>query len=130
MAAHFHQTAPFEEAKIVASIYETRTDLFENNQKLYLAAYKKGWLDEICQHMPPSRKKNKFVVGMLNPNTALARIFDYSTYSDFSLNNSSACMALRRFGVDTFELFENRDSADYLKMIIKKLANESLLNFT
>lgn len=119
-----------EEARLVASIYDTRGKFYNNNKKCYHSAYHKGWLNDICSHMKPSRKKNKFVFGVLNPNTALAKIFDYNCHYDFSRDNAGAYDALRRYGVDTLELFDNRDNAEYLKMVIKKLADDSLVRLT
>lgn len=119
-----------EEAKLVASIYTSRGQLYTQNPKLYSSAYAKNWLNEICAHMTPSRKKNKFTYGVLNPNTALAKIFDYKTHHEFAIANQGAYDALRRFGVDTLELFDNRDNAEYLKETIKKLASESVERLT
>jgi len=118
-----------EEATLVASIYNTRGQLYDENQKCYMSAYQKGWLNQICAHMKPSRKVNKFTYGVLNPNTALAKIFDYATHYEFTRANQGAYDALRRFGVDTLELFDNRDSAEYLKNTIKKLATDAVERF-
>lgn len=52
--------------------------------------------------------------------------WDVSCDVDFRTKDSSAYTVLRRFGVDTLELFENLDSAEYLKGIIKKLANDAI----
>ncbi len=118
-----------QEATLVASIYNSRGELYNENQKCYLSAYQKGWLDQICAHMVPSRKVNKFTYGVLNPNAALAKLFDYETHVEFTRDNQSAYDALRRFGVDTVELFDNRDDAKYLQMVIKKLAAEAVQRF-
>ena len=118
-----------EEARLVASLYTSRGEFFNKNKKLYSTAYSHNWLDDICTGMKPSRKKNKFVYGVLNPNKALARIFDYETLADFAKNQQGAIGVLRRFGVNAQELFENRDSAEYLKNVIRTLASDAVENF-
>lgn len=117
-----------EEALLVAKLYQTRGELYEKNPKLYSSAYAKNWMDQICAHMKPSNKKHKYVYGILNPNAALAKIFDYPTHFDFCKANQGAYNALRKFGVDTIELFENRDDATYLKNTIRQLADVTVHN--
>jgi len=118
-----------QEAILVASIYSSRGELYNKNQALYTSAYCKGWLNDICAHMKPSRKKNKYTYGVLNPNTAMAKIFDSNSHYDFAKQNPGAYEAMRRFGIDTIELFENRNDAAYLQSVIKKLAEESAERF-
>jgi hypothetical protein len=118
-----------EEARLVASLYTSRGEFFNKNKRLYSTAYANNWLDDICKGMKPSRKKNKFVFGVLNPNKALARIFDYDNFADFVKNQMGAVGVLRRFGVNASELFENRDSAEYLKNVIRTLADDVVENF-
>lgn len=114
-----------EEARLVASTYDSRGKFYNYNRNAYSAVYQKGWLNDVCAHMKLSNKKNKYVFGVLNPNAALAKIFDYKCHLDFCKGNQGAYDALRRFGVDTLELFDNRDSAEYLRMIIVKLADDA-----
>lgn len=115
-----------EEATLVASIYNTRVEFYKNSKKCYSSAYRKGWMDQICKHMKPSRKVNKFVYGVLNPSTALAKVFDYKTHLEFCKANEGAYNALRRFGVNTVELFEHLDDAEYLKNVIRKLSADAV----
>ena len=116
-----------EEARLVASIYESRGEMYNKNPKLYISAYSKGWLDLICTHMKPSRKKNKVVYGVVNPNKALSDMFGCKNYHDFLQGTSG--QALRRYGIDTLELFENRDDFNYIKGVIKQLADDAALKF-
>lgn len=116
-----------EEARLIASLYLNRGDMYKNSKTLYACAYQKGWLKDICGHMSPSRKKNKYIFGVLNPIIAIANIFDSETHLDFCKANPSAYNALRRYGVDTLELFENRDNIEYIKKFIKNLADEAAI---
>ena len=40
----------------IAKKYRTKSDLKRNNNGVYCAAYKNGWLDEICSHMEPGKR--------------------------------------------------------------------------
>lgn len=115
-----------EEAKLVASLYSTRGEMYNKNNKLYTSSYHKRWLDIICAHMKPSRKKNKFVFSALNPTRALANFFECSSHYNFATQNQAAYQALRRYGIDTVELFENRDDINYIKKVLKLIAENNL----
>jgi hypothetical protein len=114
-----------EEAQAISKLYGTRGEFYAQNRKLYMMAYQKGWLNQICGHMKPSRKKNKFVTSQLNPNAALAKLFTARSHNEF-VRKSGAYSALTRYGVDTVELFDNRDDATYIKEVIIKLAEEHI----
>jgi hypothetical protein len=110
-----------EEARLIASLCDSRGELYTEYNSTYMTAYNRGWLDDICKGMKPSRKKNKFIFGVLSPNAALSKIFDYKSHSDFTRDNHRAYDLLRRFDVDTVELFDNLDNVEYLKNVIRKL---------
>lgn len=118
-----------EEARLIAKTYTSRGEIYNKNPKLYSTAYARGWLNDICAHMGPSRKRNKFVQGVLNPNKAMADLFECLKYSDFREKFSGAYGVLQRYGVDTQELFENKDNAAYIKDVIRQLADDSFQKF-
>ena len=126
----FQKVWTLEEVKAIASLYDNRTDFYRKSPNAYNSAWKRpGWLDEVCSHMRPSHKKHKYVLSVLNPNVALAKIFDYKTHREFAENNTGAYQVLLRYGVDSVEIFDNLDDAEYLKNLIRKIGNKALEKF-
>jgi hypothetical protein len=119
-----------DQLKELTKQYDTRGELYYKNQSLYMCLYKRGVLDQACAHMKPSRKKNKFVYGILNITKVIAPAFQCSTLIEFREKYSTAYDTGRRFGVDYVELFENKDNSKYLRDLIIDLGQENIARFS
>lgn len=118
-----------DEAMAIAKLYKTRGELFAKNKVLYHHAYKHNLLDTICANMKPSRKKNKYLRSVLDPTAALAGIFTSSSYTEFRTNHPRAYEILYDRGIDTVELFDNRDNAEHLRKVILELSRDNAARF-
>lgn len=63
--------------------YNSRSEFYYKNNKIYAAAQRYGWLDEICQHM--SLKFHHWTINEIK-NEALK----YNSRNEFQLNNKAA----------------------------------------
>jgi len=58
----------FEECSTEAKKHTTKKSFYKTNRKMYDQAYNKGWLEDICEHMPNLRGKH-----LQDPNFKLVR---------------------------------------------------------
>ena len=73
--------------------YSTRSDFQKGNAGAYQTARKKGWLDQVCSHMPNPKPKNSWTFENVK-NEAL----NYETRSTFSKNSRSAYSTAQQNG--------------------------------
>jgi hypothetical protein len=112
---------PDAEIHKIALKYNSRSEWQKKHVNSYTAAYSRGKLDEFCQHMVPSSKKNTYIIKTLDYSTALMKVFTHETASKFMRADRGAYYALKRFGVNIPDLYENLDSPEYVKNIVIQL---------
>lgn len=76
----------FENCKLEALKYNTRTEFHKNSYGAYDASYKKGWLNDVCNHMITNKKPN----GYWTKDKCQEEALKYSTRFDFYNNSPSA----------------------------------------
>jgi hypothetical protein len=67
--------------------YQTRKEFHDKSAGAYDAARRNGWIDQICPHMPASRR-NKYPPGWWNYERCKVEALKYTKRNDFK-NNSS-----------------------------------------
>jgi hypothetical protein len=74
-----------ENCRNEAMKYKTKKDFLNNNKSLYNIAYKRGWLDEICEHMINNRNPK----GYWTKEKCLIEALKYNNKKDFKINNET-----------------------------------------
>lgn len=74
----------------IAKTYRTRGEFQLGDKSAYLSAYTKGWLDDICSHMPKPR--------VLDKEAVLKIASQFSTRGEFAINDDGAYKAARKKG--------------------------------
>lgn len=88
-ATHWDKGMVFDEAKK----HDTRKAFYKNGRGAYQFAYRHGWLDEVCAHMPPPRSPRRWTKERLIEEAAL-----YSTRAEFRENSHNAYRVARGRG--------------------------------
>ena len=88
--------ADYERCKAEAAKYNTRTAFHVGSCSAYDHALSKGWLDEICSHMPPrsGARRNHW-----DASTIRAEAQRFTTRKEFEDNSPGAIQAARRLGL-------------------------------
>ena len=85
-----------ELCKIEALKFTSRFEFFKKGSAAYQAAKKKGWLDEICSHMIPIRKRQGFWQEEIN---LINEALKYTSRTEFARESPSAYAVATLFGV-------------------------------
>lgn len=112
-----------------AKQYDSFTKLLRYNRKLYYALHNNGILREGTRHM--KRRVNRFSFGVLDIKSILEPAVKCKSLSEFIKTYRSHYTILRRYGIDTKELFDNIDNKQYVLGVIKQLMEinkENLVN--
>ncbi|QIG67925.1 GIY-YIG nuclease domain-containing protein [Rhizobium phage RHph_Y60] len=80
---------------IASAEYATRTAFQNGNRKAYTAAFRSGWLDEICAHMTFDQLPN----GRWTDEAIVAEALKYTSRSEFMRNSSSAYSIASKRGI-------------------------------
>lgn len=83
-----------ERCQAEALKYNSRQDFFNKSNPAYSAASKKGWIKDICKHMPYQQKEP----GHWTKENCKAEAAKYNNKSDFRRLSSSAYVATKRNG--------------------------------
>ncbi|WP_045213200.1 GIY-YIG nuclease family protein [Desulfonatronovibrio magnus] len=84
----------FEECKKKAFNFNDRTSFKVQSNSIYSYAYKRGWLNDICSHMPVKKKTN----GFWTKEKCLEEAKKYQTRTEFSDNSPSGYSIAKRNG--------------------------------
>jgi hypothetical protein len=122
--SHLKRTRRTEEEIIKeARVYKTKRELREKDWNLYQCLGARGLLDKACAHMKKG-KKEKFYKKVPLYAKIVGEMFNYESFKEFS--RTPAYQAALRHNIDSFEIFENKESVDYLKKLIKTIFTESM----
>lgn len=118
-----------DEILAVSSCYSTRGEMYKKNQRLYMAAYCRGILDQACAHMVPSRKKKKFVHGVLDVVKVISPAFKCDSLMEFREKFQSEYAVGLRYGIDYVELFDNKENVSYMRQLVIDLGQNNLSRY-
>ena len=122
---YYGQPWTLEEMTAIAATCKNRGEFYTKHSTVYMRAYQKNVLDQVCSVLPASQKKNKFIANCVLPANILAPAFSCKTIKEFRENHPSQYNAGRRFGIDFVELFDHIDDANYIKNLFQELYSKN-----
>lgn len=97
------------------------------DRKLYYKLHNRGILKEATMNL--KRLRPRYTVGVVDLKKLISTIYKYDSYTEFGVRDQSAYIILRRHGIDTYELFENKDNIEYVKNVFKEFGERQLEKF-
>lgn len=114
--------------ELVKSKYKTFKELLKN-RKLYYLLHNRGILGESTKHLKRAIPRNKYTKGVVDFHKLIRSMNTFINHSKWRDNKLSCYVILRRRGLDTQELFDNKHDFTYVKNMIKKYGQEQLHDF-
>jgi hypothetical protein len=107
-----------KEIQEVAKHYTSREQIYRDNQNLYHAIYSRGLWDELKL----KKERKRVMRSNLGFDSVVIAALLSDTYKDFTIEYSGAASALRRYGINPKEFYENRHNKSYIKELREDIA--------